>query len=235
MKTPEAILFDLDDTLVSFSGTSNEIWRQCSERLIRSAGLPFPPEHFIQTLFRVKDEYWGEPERHKRGREDLKAARREVVAMTFDELGLQDKELEHRLADEYTSLQDASIHLYPGTLTTLEHLRNKRILLGLVTNGSSAAQRGKLDRFGLTGFFNVILIDQEVGFSKPDPRIFMLALDKLNLPSCSVWMVGDNLLWDIQGARNAGIYAVWANYCNAKTSENPDATIASIEELMTLV
>ena len=70
--------------------------------------------------------------------------------------------------------------------------------LAVLTNGAGAAQRGKLTRFGLENLFDEVLIEGEVGFGKPDPRIYRLALARLGLPADRVWMVGDNLEWDVR-------------------------------------
>ncbi len=67
--------------------------------------------------------------------------------------------------------------------------------MALITNGSASGQRAKLKSFGLTDYFEFILIDQKLGFGKPDTRVFTHALTLLGLPSTDVWMVGDNLVW----------------------------------------
>ena len=65
--------------------------------------------------------------------------------------------------------------------------------LALLTNGGSKGQRLKIDRFNLAMLFDVILIEGEVGFGKPDPRIYTKALAALDVPASEAWMIGDNL------------------------------------------
>jgi putative hydrolase of the HAD superfamily len=80
-----------------------------------------------------------------------------------------------------------------------------------------------------------VLIDTEVGFSKPDVRIFEIALQKLSLKPEDVWMIGDNLVWDIEPPQRLGMYAVWNDYRQKGLPENsaiiPDKTVGSIYEL----
>lgn len=239
INAPKAILFDLDDTLLSFGSSGKNIWKQCCEELIQQEKLSIELTPFLQTLFSVRDVYWSDPVRHKRGREDLKMARREIVEQTFDALHFENIRLAHKLADRYTSMHEKSLHLYPGTHSTLEYILSKQIKMALITNGSSLAQRSKLSRFELAQYFDAILIDQEFGKSKPHPQIFEAALISLSVGSEDAWMVGDNLLWDISGAQSLGIYSIWANYDKKPPREDspttPDHTIYSIEQLVELL
>lgn len=84
-------------------------------------------------------------------------------------------------------------------------MRALGILTALVTNGASDAQRAKIDRFSLSGHFDAILVEGEVGFGKPDPRAYALALSRLGVPPGEAWMVGDNLVWDVMAPLEAGI------------------------------
>ena len=80
--------------------------------------------------------------------------------------------------------------------------------LGLITNGTSATQRGKLSRLGIEPLFDPVIISGEVGFRKPDPRIFELGIASWGLARESVLFVCDDPVSDIQGAREAGMRAL---------------------------
>src|SRR5260221_11532235 len=60
-------------------------------------------------------------------------------------------------------------------------------------------------RFGLEKFFDVIIDSQVVGVEKPNPKIFQLALDALNIPPDEAMYAGDIYAIDMLGARAAGI------------------------------
>lgn len=97
----------------------------------------------------------------------------------------------------------------------------------------------KLNRFGIEKYFELIIIDSEVGHIKPQKEIFQYTLNKLNLRPEEVWMVGDNLVWDIQGAQQLGIYSVWNDYDREGLPNfsdiQPDRIVGSIYEMaMTL-
>ena len=236
---PQAILFDLDDTLISFKGVSNQAWKSSCTQFINTHALSIPAAELLSALAKTRRWYWGDPQRHKAGRENMQNARREIVFLTFQSLGIADEALSRELADQYSACQQRMVHLFPNTLRVLSALRQNGYRLGLITNGSSAGQREKLSRFVLEPYFEIILIDQEVGFSKPDIRIYEHARSLLNLRYQDLWMVGDNLVWDIQSPQSLGIYTVWYDAEKAGLPENspimPDAAIQDISELFAML
>lgn len=96
---------------------------------------------------------------------------------------------------------------FPGLFELLSELR-RQYRLGLVTNGTSSMQRTKIQRLGIETSFDPIVVSEEVGFKKPDPRIYHLALATWNEPPESVLFVGDDPVLDIEGARAVGMRVV---------------------------
>ena len=86
-----------------------------------------------------------------------------------------------------------------------------RVPLALLTNGISTVQRGRIERSGIGGFFRAVVISEEVGLAKPDPRIFRLAADRLGLrrPRCSA--SGTAPLRTSAAARLAGMDTCWVH------------------------
>ena len=84
--------------------------------------------------------------------------------------------------------------------------------IGVITNGPSARQRGKLERFGIRpGDLDVLAISEEVGAAKPAPAIFRYALVGLGVAPERVTVVGDSWENDVLGALASGMAAVWLN------------------------
>ena len=99
----------------------------------------------------------------------------------------------------------------PGVPELLEALRG-RVKIGVVTNGPSARQRGKLESFGIRpDGLDALAISGEVGAAKPDPAIFRHALARLGVAPERVTMVGDSWENDVLGALGSGMAAVWLN------------------------
>lgn len=99
----------------------------------------------------------------------------------------------------------------PGAVSLLDALKGKA-KLGIITNGFTALQQIRLERTGLRDHFDALVISEEVGVPKPDPRIFDYALEQAGNPDRErVLMVGDTAESDIRGGMNAGLSTVWLN------------------------
>ena len=203
---PPVLLFDLDDTIVRFSTGQPNFWQLALE-----SHVPQLAEHHPRLCALIEaaaSEYWSEPERAFQGRQDMYAARRYVARVVLEAEGLSLEQCQ-RFADDVTDRKEAYVHPFDGAIETLQVLRERGHRLALLTNGSALFQRRKLQRFSLEPFFELILIEGELGYGKPDPRVFQAALDFFAAPPESVWMIGDNLQADIAGAQQLGIYGVW--------------------------
>jgi putative hydrolase of the HAD superfamily len=163
-------------------------------------------------------------------------ARREIVKIVFENLKLKDENLSNSLADNFSKYRVELICLFPNSIKTLTELKTKGIKLGLITNGTSEEQRAKIDRFKLAVFFDTILIEHEVGFGKPDLRIFNKALEQLKAEAKETWMIGDNLVWDVAAPQKLGIYSIWNDYQHKGLPVDsvviPDKVINDIAEVL---
>ncbi|MDP4090931.1 MAG: HAD family hydrolase [Bacillota bacterium] len=233
---PKAILFDLDDTLISFDGVTEAAWEETCCSFVDKMQTPYSSKTLLEVIGRVRKWYWSDPERHRTGRLNILEARREIVKQAMENLQYFDEGAAFELADNYSRRQREMIHLLPDTVCTLERLKNLGIRMALITNGTSKEQRGKLTRFSLENYFEVCLIEEEVGYGKPDPRVFELALGKLGLKAHEAWMVGDNLLWDVEAPQKVGIFSIWNDYRKKGLPEKslikPDRIINTVCQLI---
>jgi putative hydrolase of the HAD superfamily len=167
------------------------------------------PVAVFDAIDRIREWYWSDPERHRVGRLELAWARAEVVRLALLDIGVNDADLARRIGDTYHALRDQGIKPFDDALDTVQWLREQGCRLALLTNGGGRAQREKIDRFGLAPLFDTILVEGEVGFGKPDPRIYTRALSDLAVDPADAWMVGDNLEWDVAGPQREGIAGIW--------------------------
>lgn len=100
--------------------------------------------------------------------------------------------------------------LFDDSVHTLEALR-PRFKLGLVTNGPSRTQRAKIEQFRLIDYLDLLIVSDEVGVAKPDPAIFAIALERLDVSPGEALFVGDSPEFDLRGAAAAGMPFVWMN------------------------
>jgi len=206
--TPKAVLLDLDDTILIDAATVEPCWRSACEAYagrLGAAGV----EGALVAIRQESHRYWSDPERNRTGRLDLLAARRDVVRAAFRRVGILDDAVATGVADHYTLERERRVEPAPGAIATVEALRRKGSRLALVTNGAADKQRAKIERYGLASLFDAILIEGEVGFGKPDPRIFLIACERLRVEPCETWMVGDRVNWDIEPAHQLGLGTVW--------------------------
>src|SRR4030042_6412538 len=100
---PKAILFDLDDTIVSYSSHSNEAWEKVCSDFTKKKNL-FSYNELIKAIYDMRDWYWGDIKRHITGRLNLDEARREIVILAFEKLGCNRKKDAVKLADDFSKL-----------------------------------------------------------------------------------------------------------------------------------
>lgn len=125
--------------------------------------------------------------------------------------------------------------LEADALPTLRALEG-RYRLGIIANQPSAV-REAMERDGLDRFFDVWAVSADVGFDKPDPRLFAHAVAGAGVEPGLAAMVGDRLDYDVRPARVAGMFAVWALRGEAPDDPTPeqlaecDAAIRGLDEL----
>jgi putative hydrolase of the HAD superfamily len=125
--------------------------------------------------------------------------------------------------------------LEPDVVPALEHLE-RRYRLGVIANQPTVVRRA-MERDGLDRFFDVWAVSAEVGFDKPDPRLFAHAIDAAAVEPARAAMVGDRLDYDVRPARTAGMRTIWALRGEAPDEPTPeqlaepDAAIRGLEEL----
>jgi putative hydrolase of the HAD superfamily len=235
MKAPRAVLFDLDDTILSTDATADASWRETCER-VQQALPGVDAETLFQELLKQRAWYWSDASRHTRGRLRLPMAREEIAALALAKLGVRAPELPRLMASTYTALAAEKITPFPRAIETLEWLRGRGVRLGLITNGASEVQRWKINRFALAKHFDVIVVEEEFGIGKPDPSVFQYALREVGVHPRDAWMVGDRLDWDIIPSQALGIAGVWNDYRKAGLPPDagvvPSRIVHSIAELI---
>jgi putative hydrolase of the HAD superfamily len=235
---PRALLLDLDDTILDDSSRVAECWR---DACVAHAAVfaPLKADVVADAIRRTSRWYWSDAERHRSGRLELDAARREVVRLALVELGIQDVSLAAAIGDAYSHQRDAGMEALPEAIDTVRWLRDSGRRLALLTNGGGPAQRKKIVRFGLAALFDVVLIEGELGFGKPDERVYHRALDALKVEPSEAWMVGDNLEWDVDAPQKLGLSGVWVDLKGrglpVGSTARPNHIVRSISNLRSLI
>jgi FMN phosphatase YigB (HAD superfamily) len=130
------------------------------------------------------------------------------------------------------------------SLDALKQLRLAGWRIGIVTNGMTDNQLGKIRNTGLADLVDGWCISGEAGIRKPDRKIFQLIAQRCGMPANhGGWMVGDSLPLDIDGARNAGLSTIWVqprlvSYAvdpDHFINQPPDFTVSSVPDAATIL
>jgi putative hydrolase of the HAD superfamily len=230
---PKAIFLDLDDTILNDSGPVDACWLDACA--IGSAECGVAKNVLFGAIKSTGEWFWSDPERHRLGRLDLETARTEVVRLALKGLEIDSDGLAAMIGRAYHDRREERLEIFPDALKTLQWFRDQGCRLALLTNGNGIPQRRKIDTFGLAPLFDSILIEGEVGFGKPDPRIYRLALERLGVSPADVWTIGDNLEWDVVQPQKLGIFAIWINPSEPDASDlgsaRPDRIIRTLSDL----
>jgi putative hydrolase of the HAD superfamily len=240
MMLPQAMLFDLDETLIQAHGGAEAAWLVVTHEFADNLA-PLTPSKVGEAIGAFARNFWADPERHRHWRMRLSDARREIVAKSLAVLASTGRRappagVAQRLADRYSAYRDEHMRLFPDAHNVIDALRARGTRLALVTNGASEAQRAKIDRFDLANRFDHIQIEGEHAFGKPDERAYLHALRQLGADPRDTWMIGDNLEWEVAAPQRLGIFGIWFDAAGKGLPRDshikPDRIIASLSELL---
>ncbi|MEY4773666.1 MAG: hypothetical protein RIT40_701 [Planctomycetota bacterium] len=223
-----ALLFDIDDTLVP----TTEFARRARTNAVRamiSAGLELPEELVLRELDEVLHEFSSNYEHH------------------FDKLlmRLRPKSLERVNPALVVAAGVAAYHdtkflelaPFDDVYPLFRDLKRAGVRLGIVTHGWTVKQAEKLVRLGLIPYLDAkaVFISDQIGISKPNPKLYQLALTDMGLPAEQVMYIGDNPEHDLVPPHAIGMRTVWARRASRHRHEAPnpaaDHVIDSFDEL----
>ena len=215
------IFFDLDHTLWDFDKNSMLAFK----RVFKKFKITIEFDAFLKIYEPINVEYWKKYREDKVSKENLRRGRLIDSFIFFDLIYTTEKIDE--IADAYIQELPFDNHLFEGAVEILDYLILK-YKLHIITNGFEEVQHKKLKNSGIDYYFSTVTTSEEVGVKKPNPKVFLTALNKANsLPTQSV-MIGDSLEADILGANNIGMQTIFYNYRNESISKK----IKSIDSLL---
>jgi putative hydrolase of the HAD superfamily len=205
----KALLVDLDDTLLDYSGGVDECWTAACEAVGGPAGLD--TVSLVVSVRKARRWFWDDPERHRRERVAMLGAWSKIVAHGLERMGAPDASLAAAVAEDFAARRWSVMRLFPGVTDALERLRAGGVAMALVTNGDKSQQRAKIERYDLESYFDVIQIEGEFGAGKPEEIVYRHVLERLDVPAQEAWMVGDNIEWDVAAPQRLGLRGVWVD------------------------
>lgn len=203
------VWFDLDDTIVDFTGNSRQALAMLYD------GTPL-----LQRCFSSAEEWMLVYESYNRplwemyNRGDITAAhlRRERFAGPLADAGVPRPEAE-AAADSldviYLDILANRPGVVEGAVELIRHLHSRGYRIGVLSNGFHGVQERKLETAGVSGYIDCIVLSDDINVNKPHLPIFEHAMKMAAEPDpSSHLMIGDNPTTDIAGALNAGWQAI---------------------------
>jgi len=201
MRSYSGYLLDADNTIFDYDLCE----REALVELLENVAPGYPAERGLALYREINTDYWRRFELGRIGVEDLKRGRFRDLLSALGATG--DAEV---VSSRYLEALSRRAHFLPHAEAALRDL-SRRARLCLVTNGLSRVQRGRLAAAGIEPRFHAVLISEELGFAKPDPRFFQAAVSAIGLPPRELLCVGDSPTSDIAGARDFGMDTCWVS------------------------
>jgi putative hydrolase of the HAD superfamily len=222
------LFFDLDHTLWDFHNNQITTLKELFDtyqlnRFFNSF------DDFFAKYMPINTGLWHEYQHGRIPKREVKVGR---FHQTFSQAGFDDIDVAEAFANDFVSGNSLQTGVIPHTMEVLDYLKHKKYHLYIITNGFREAQHTKMEKSGLTRFFERIFISEDIGVSKPHRAFFEYAVKSANARKKESLVIGDSLENDIKGAREFGVDQVYFNPEKIPHEEMVSKEISSLKELM---
>lgn len=242
MKKYSVVLFDLFDTLVMFEPSllpkvtlNGETWNSTAQHVFTQMRSSLGKMEFADFYGPFVESHRELLELREKDLREYPNRKRFEIFMEKTGLRGDDDLLDKFVHSHMESLCGAMV--YPKHHTEiLFYLKEKGYRLSVVSNFDHApAALGLLEKFGISDFFEHIVISEEVGWRKPHRKIFEFALAKLGESPSDAIFIGDNPEADVMGSSSCGIDSVWIKRKEQFTPVEPKFTIKDLRDLKEII
>ena len=223
------IFLDLDNTLLDFEAAEHTSFFYTAQRY----GLTFGDRE-LALYQSINGPLWAMLERREITKDELVVRRfRELFAA----LGLTGIDPAAYNADYLKNLAIDTRPL-PGAVELCRALRGRAVVT-VATNGVSSTQHERIEKSGLAGYFDFVVVSDDAGAEKPDPRYFdraMAVSGAADKRACII--LGDSLTSDIGGGKAYGIATCWYNPKGKPLpaeAPQPDCQVRALGDFLSLV
>lgn len=214
----EAVLFDLDDTLVRYRRSPGEVLAVAFDRV--GVDPVFPVEAYYDRF----DEFLARTD-------SFTELRRECFAALAAERD-RDPDLGRAVADAFAAERDhAAVDRLPGVDDALSTLAADH-RLGVVTNGPREAQAEKVAGAGLDEWMETVVFAGHETPAKPAPDPFERAVAELGVDAAAAVHVGDSPTSDVAGGRAAGLRTVLVGDVDGEIPHAPSWRVDGVGDLV---
>ena len=194
----DTVIFDLDNTLTDFMLAKESSIQAAVDAMIDS-GLQVSQKEATAGIFAIYKEVGIEHQR--------------VFDLFLEKtIGRVDDRILAAAVVAYRRARGGSLVPYPHAKFVLNRLLKEGYKLAVVSDAPRYEAWLRLNYLGLQHTFDLVLTFDDTGHHKPDPKPFLMALEKLNARAERTVLIGDWRERDILGGRNAGLHTVYARY-----------------------
>ncbi len=201
----KAVFFDWFNTLAHYDPPREELHSQA----LREFGIEVPPAKLLPGIMAADKYFFDENALSPVGKRDA-AEKAEVYIryqnITLTEAGVKaDRELLLKIMGRMQQLfAKTAFTLFDDVLSTLKKLQEQKLILGLLTNLTDDINP-ICRKLGVEPYLDFVVTSGEVGIDKPEPPIFLTALQRAGVKAAEAVHVGDQYKLDVIGARGVGI------------------------------
>lgn len=232
-RLPDAILFDTDNTLYHYDPAHKMAMKAVRDKVTRTFSIT--PEQFDTAFTQARSEVKGRLKNTASSHNRLLYLQRmlEIIGLGSQVLLALDFE------QTYWRTFLSHAELFDGVKDVLDDLRLLDIPTAIVTDLTAQIQFRKIVYFGLDHYFDFIVTSEEAGFDKPHEAPFQIAIKKMNPKGNRIWMIGDNAVSDIGGARQkigaVTLQKIHDGVTQGTETNTPDCVFSEYSELRKLI
>ena len=221
------IFFDLDNTLWDFDYNSKIVLNCIYEKFdLKKYGV-ISKKKFIDVYKNINASLWY---KYREGLITKDNLRQQRFLKTLIFFNVEDRNLSNKIGNFYIVNSPSQTKLMDGAKDVLFNL-SLHYNLHIITNGFKEVQYIKLKKSGIYGFFNKIIVSEDVGVLKPNKKIFQYALKICKTSAKESLMIGDDFISDVKGAKSLGIDQVFFDYKHTMKKSDSTFTIFHLKEL----
>jgi HAD superfamily hydrolase (TIGR01549 family) len=224
VRTPHAVLFDTDNTLYPYDPAHAAATHAVATKAMQMFSIG--RDQFESALERARNEVKERLKQTASSHSRLLYFQRMLELLGLGSQVLLALDLEQTYWRTFLS----NAELFDGLKEFLDELRLAGIPTAIVTDLTAQIQFRKIVYFGLDQYFDHIVTSEEAGFDTPHEAPFRIAVEKMQPKGDCIWMIGDNAVNDIRGAREAiGAVTIQKLHGDLKMGEGPNAPDCAVE------
>jgi len=223
------VLFDIDGTLVDHKSAEKAGAIQYYHK--QKNVFKISESEFIKLWCDLADKYFNRYLNKELSFKEQRMSRIKELFRTVEiELSNQDAESEF---STYLGFYRNNWKAFDDVIPCLNQLRD--VQLGIISNGDYEQQIDKLKTVGLIDYFTTVVTSGEVGYSKPDKKIFLEACERVSKSPSDCYYVGDDFGIDILGSNAAGMNGIWINRKHESIYDRNIVNINNLNDLPAIV